>query len=149
MSRLTNWLADTGTTRPGASFGLLVLRLGLGGLIVLAHGWTKLSNYGVMSGQFADPIGLGPSLSFALTVFAEFFCGLAVVFGFLTRLAVVPLIIQFLVLEFIVHPADPWQTKEFVLLFLIPWVTLLFTGAGRYSIDFVMFRNRKMPAVVV
>jgi len=149
MRSLIRWLSDTGTSRPGPSFGLLLLRLGAGGLIVMAHGWSKLSNFGRMSTEFADLIGIGPAASLLLAVFAEFFCGLAVVFGFYTRLAVIPLIIQMFVLVFIVHAVDPWHSKEFALLFLIPWLTLLFTGAGRYSIDGVLSANMKTEKVIV
>jgi putative oxidoreductase len=146
---LRSWLSDTGTARPGPSFGLLIARLGFGGLILAAHGWSKLANFGAMSGQFADPIGLGTTTSLALTVFAQAFCGLALALGFLTRLAAIPLTIQMFVLIFIVHANDPWHNQEFALLFLLAWLTLLFTGAGRYSIDYVMFKNRRLPSVVV
>jgi len=34
-----------------------------------------------------------------------------------------------------VHAGDPWQRQEFALLFLVPFLTLVFTGPGHYSID--------------
>jgi putative oxidoreductase len=55
--------------------------------------------------------------------------------GAATRLAVIPLIINMSVIVFVVHADDPWQRQEFALLFLIPFLTLLFTGPGHFSID--------------
>jgi putative oxidoreductase len=119
------------------SLGLLFLRLGAGGMMMTAHGWAKLSKWGEMSATFPDPLGIGSSsISLAMAIFAEFFCSLAVVLGFLTRLAVIPLMTTMLVAAFIIHWEDPWNKKEFALLYFLPFLTLLFTGAGRFSIDY-------------
>lgn len=119
------------------TWGLLWLRVTVGALM-LTHGWGKLSNYGSMLDQFGDPIGLGPGVSLTLAVFAEFFCALGVVFGLLTRAAVIPLIITMLVAALIVHADDPFRRQEFALLYLIPFVTLLITGPGKMSLDRMM-----------
>jgi putative oxidoreductase len=42
-----------------------------------------------------------------------------------------------------VHWDDPFQKKEFALLFLIPFLTLIMTGAGKYSIDGWLARRRE------
>ncbi len=134
------------------SIGLLILRLGFGGFL-MTHGWGKLQmllagNYA----EFGDPIGLGPGVSLTLITFAEFFCSLAVAVGLLTRLAAVPVVIGMGVAAFVFHAADPWTmgraaelfmagqadswaSKEPALLFLLAFLTLIFTGAGRYSLD--------------
>lgn len=116
------------------SIGLLILRLGVGALMV-THGWGKLANFGEMATRFSDPLGLGSTVTLVLVVFAEFFCALLVMLGAVTRLAVIPLIINMSVIAFVVHADDPWQRQEFALLFLIPFLTLLFTGPGQFSID--------------
>lgn len=118
--------------------GLLLLRVSVGFLMLYSHGWGKLTNYGGLLEGFPDPIGLGVPVSVFLTVFAEFFCSLGLIFGLLTRLAVIPLAVTMLVALFVVHADDPWGKKEFVLLYLIPFITLLFTGAGRYSLDSIL-----------
>jgi len=117
------------------SIGLLILRLGTAGLLLYGHGWSKLVHFGERLGTFANPIGLGPEVSFVLVVFAEVVCSLLVIFGLLTRLAVIPLLIFFVVAAFVQHLHDPWPRKEVPILFAIPFLTLLFTGAGRYSLD--------------
>jgi putative oxidoreductase len=120
------------------SLGLLVLRLGAGGLLFGAHGWSKLMNIAERAPKFADPIGLGPSMSFGLVVFAEVLCTAFVMVGLLTRLSTVPILIFLGVAAFIQHANDPWLRRELPLLFAVPFLALLFTGAGRFSLDAIM-----------
>lgn len=125
------------------SLGLLILRLGAGGLLLYGHGWGKLAHYAERAPQFADPIGLGPVASFTLVVFAEALCSLFVILGLATRLAAIPVIIFLLVAFFIQHAADPFAKKELALAYLVPFLTLLLTGGGRFSLDTLMGRKRK------
>ncbi len=116
-------------------WGLLLLRVGVGLLMLLGHGWPKLSNFSTMLEQFPDPIGLGAGLSLTLATFAEFLCSILILVGLFTRLASIPLIINMLVALFFVHMGDPWIRQERVLLYLVLYLTLLLAGAGRFSID--------------
>lgn len=133
-----NWLDDTtqkAKQEKLKDIGLLVLRLTAAGMMLFGHGFDKLVNFSAKAEHFADPLGLGMTTSLVLAVFAEFFCSVAILFGFLTRYATIPLIITMLVAAFIVHGDDPWSKKEFALVYLVPFLTLLFSGAGRYSVD--------------
>ncbi|MCH9024623.1 MAG: DoxX family protein [candidate division Zixibacteria bacterium] len=123
-------------------FGLLFLRMSVGLFIVFGHGWDKLMNFGTMSTQFPDPIGMGSTVSLALVVFAEVFCGLAFALGLVTRFSALPLIIFMLVGAAVFHADDPWQKKEFALLYLIPFVTVFLSGPGKYSLDRILFKNK-------
>lgn len=138
MKRVINWLlGDNALMKKGnsASLGLLVLRLGVGLMMALGHGWGKLSTFSEQASQFADPLGMGSSLSLGLTVFAEFFCALAIAIGLITRGAVIPVIITMLVAVFVIHSDDPWGKKEMGILYLVPFITLLITGPGKFSLD--------------
>jgi putative oxidoreductase len=125
------------------SIGLLILRLGMSGYM-MTHGWGKLQMLlGGEFEQFGDPIGVGKTLSLILAVFGEFVCPALVALGLFTHLASIPVVITMAVAAFIVHAADPWTmgagaSKEPALLFLIPFLALVFTGAGRLSIDAVL-----------
>ena len=125
-----------------APVGLLILRVGLGGMMLGAHGLGKLTGFAEKSATFGDPLGVGSATSLALAVFAEFFCSLAVVFGLATRLAAVPLVITMLVAAGIVHADDPWGRKEFPLLYAIGFATLIFTGPGKLSLDHLIAGRR-------
>ena len=121
---------------------LLILRLGMGGVMLFSHGWGKLSQFNVMSAHFPDPLGVGSTLSLALAVFAEFFCALAVSLGILTRYTVLPLIVTMAVAAFIVHGGDPFAKKEMALLYLVGYVVIALAGSGKYSLDSVIKRQR-------
>lgn len=125
------------------SAGLLVLRLGAGGLLIYGHGWAKITKFAERAPKFADPIGLGSEASFALVVFAEVFCSAAVMLGLGTRLAAVPIVIFTLVAVFVQHAADPFTDKEKALLYGVPMVALILTGGGRYSLDAVIGKLRR------
>ncbi len=134
------------------SVGLLILRVGVGGFLA-THGWGKLQM--LLSGgaaQFGDPVGLGPTLSLALVTLSEFVCALLLVAGLATRLAAVPPVTSMSVAAFVVHAANPWTmetaaraffagaskdwfSKEPALLYLIPVLSLAFTGGGKFSLD--------------
>lgn len=145
------------------SVGLLILRVGIGAYM-LTHGWDKLQM--LLAGEhdtFGDPIGLGKWMSLLLAMLAEFICAMLVIAGLATRLAVILLVIAMGVAAFVVHSSDPftmgegarlfmegkaktWASKEPALLYLIPFLTLFFTGAGRFSMDGLIvpwWRRRK------
>lgn len=119
--------------------GLLMMRLSISTMMLFGHGFEKLVNFTDKAANFPDPLGIGSAGSLALVVFAEFFCSMAIAFGIFTRYAVVPLIMTMLVAAFVIHGDDPWGRKEIALIYLIPYVSLLFAGSGRYSLDRKLF----------
>ena len=142
MKRLL-FSGDQSVHSTSASWGLLVLRVGIGLTLMLGHGWGKLSGFDSMAAKFADPYGFGATMSLALAVFAEFFCSLLIVTGTFTRLATIPLIITMLTAFFIIHGGDPFARKELAFMYLVPFVTLLITGPGRFSIDYLLSGKRE------
>lgn len=114
--------------------GLLLARVAAGGLMLL-HGTPKLMNFSARWHKFGDPLGLGPEVSFILCVFAEFFCAVFVVAGAFTRVALIPLFVNMVVIVFIVHGSDPIKDKELAIFFLTLFTALFFTGPGKFSID--------------
>jgi len=123
--------------------GLLILRLSAGGLM-LSHGIPKLVK--LFDGNpiaFGDPIGFGPEVSLALAVFSEVLCALLIIFGWATRLATIPLIVTMFIAYFIVHGPDSFQSKELSLFYLLVYLVVLLTGAGKYSIDFLTKRRKE------
>ncbi|MGC3977556.1 MAG: DoxX family protein [Paludibacteraceae bacterium] len=121
-------------------FGLLVFRLIIG-FFMLSHGWQKLSNFGEMSQQFPPMLGLSSQVGLSLIIFAEFFCSIALILGLFTRLATIPLIIGMSVAAFLAHSGQPFGARELPLLYLGMYVVLLLTGAGKISIDKVLYRK--------
>lgn len=123
--------------------GLLVLRLSLGGMLMIGHGWGKLKGFTGMMHQFPDPIGLGSTVSLTLVVFAEFFCAAAVILGLLTRLSAIPIFIAMVVAGLVFHEADPWQKKELALAFASSALVLTIMGGGKFSLDHALRLTRR------
>ncbi|MBC7947097.1 MAG: DoxX family protein [Chitinophagaceae bacterium] len=119
------------------SLGLFILRA-FGGGLLLPHGLDKMNKFGEMAPTFMDPFGIGPSVSLALLIFAEFFCSIFLILGLFTRLACIPLIIAMVVALFIAHKGHIFTDGEHAALYLGIYVTLLFTGPGKFSIDKVI-----------
>lgn len=126
---------DVNTGSRKIDIGLLVLRLGVGSFMLFGHGWGKLASFSEKADAWADPIGMGPTLSLSLAIFAEFFCSLGLITGIATRLAAIPLLTTMLVAAGIVHANDPWAKQEFALLYAWIFITLIFAGPGKFSVD--------------
>jgi putative oxidoreductase len=127
-----------------AGWGALALRIPVG-IIFAAHGAQKLfgwfGGYGLEgTGQWMDSIGLAPGYWMALLAgAAEFFGGLALIAGLLVRPAAASLAVAMLVAIFSVHiDKGLFVDKngyEYALALMAVAVALVFSGAGRVSVD--------------
>lgn len=130
-----------------AGWDALALRIPVG-IIFAAHGAQKLfgwfGGYGLEgTGQWMDSIGLSPGYLMALLAGgAEFFGGLALIAGLLVRPASAVLAFAMLIAIFSVHIGNGLFMSnngyEFGLALLAVSVSLVFSGAGRASIDRVL-----------
>ena len=126
---------------------LTILRV-VSGTIFAAHGAQKLFVYGLDGvagsfGQMGIPLAgiVGPAVAFL-----EFFGGLALVLGLLTRPVAVGLAAVMLGALFSVHlPAGFFLPNgyEFVLALFGAAATLAVTGAGRLSLDALLLARRR------
>jgi len=119
----------------------LLLRLLFGGLFTY-YGYLKLDSYNEILPMFGDIIGIGSKLSFNLVIFAEFFCGILVAIGFLTRLSVIPIFITMIVAFFVAHAKDPFTVKALAFVFLWLSVVIFILGSGKFSVDWLLFRKK-------
>jgi putative oxidoreductase len=120
---------------------LLLLRLTVGAFM-LTHGLGKfLTLFGDAPIHFRDPIGVGVTASLALAVFSEVFCSIFLMIGFVTRLSAIPLLITMLVATFIVHANDGFGKQELPLLYAITYLVIAITGAGKYSVDNLIYKR--------
>lgn len=134
-------LLGIGPNSVRSSTALLLLRVGLGALM-LVHGIPKmimLSGGGDIS--FPAVLGMNAEISLLLTVIAEVLCSLLIIIGLATRFAVVPLIVTMLVAVFVVHGADPFANKELAIMYLLGYTVLMIGGSGKYSVDYLMLRS--------
>ena len=113
---------------------LLLFRLTVG-LLMMHHGYEKLINFGAQHAKFMSFLGMGSTFSYAMVIFAEFFCALFIVIGLFTRLSAIPLIITMAVALFKTHNGDVFGEGEHATLFLVSYVVLLLIGPGKISVD--------------
>jgi len=122
----------------------LALRVPVG-IIFVAHGAQKLfgafGGYGLEgTGQWMASVGLNPGYLMALLAGgAEFFGGLALIFGLLVRPAAAALAVTMIVAISSVHFENGLFLSnngyEYGLALLAASLSLVFTGAGRASFD--------------
>jgi putative oxidoreductase len=137
---MLNKIFQTTSSEPLQSLGLLLFRLVFGGFMALGHGLPKLLSYAEKASDFPDPLGIGSPISMAAAIAAELFCGLLLVLGLTTRLAVLPLIFTMAMVAFVIHGDGPLflpaaGAKEPALMYLFAFVVFLFTGPGKFSLD--------------
>jgi putative oxidoreductase len=124
------------------NFALLFLRLAVS-VLMIPHGYDKLMNYATMKTQFMPFMGLSAAAALALVIFAELFCSIFLVLGFATRLSAFILSINMAVAVFMAHAGDVFGKGQSAMLFLIPYIFLLITGPGAYSIDALITKKRR------
>ncbi|MEP0074028.1 MAG: DoxX family protein [Marinomonas sp.] len=127
-----------------AGLSAFILRVPIG-IILAAHGAQKLfawfGGYGLAgTGQWMASIGLEPGYLMALLAgSAEFFGGLALALGLLTRPAAVLTAFTMLVAIFSVHISHGLFASnngyEYALVLFVASISLAIQGAGSYSID--------------
>ena len=126
--------------------GLAILRV-VAGLVFVAHGGQKLFVYG-LGGVTAGFMEMGIPLAAVaapLVALVEFFGGLALIAGLLTRLAAVGLAITMLgAIAFVHLPAGFFlpNGSEFALILFAAATALALSGAGEFSLDGLRARRR-------
>jgi putative oxidoreductase len=122
-----------------SSLCLLLMRVVFGGGMLVGHGWGKLTNFGSAVEGFPDPLGIGSFMSLLGAVLAETVFAALVTAGFLTRVALVPLIFTMAIAAFMIHGGDPLfgpgPAKEMALLYMFGYIVILIGGPGRFSVD--------------
>ena len=148
------------TRRWPADIAALCLRVAAG-LIFFPHGWSKIAGEGGAAAFAADlatnyhlPAFLGH-----LAAWSELAGGALLILGLLTRLDAFLLACTMFVAAFVVQLPDalyevqPGAIKTFVALraietplaLLAICLALVFTGAGRFSLDYLLFRGMRRP----
>lgn len=124
----------------GPSFGLLALRAAAG-LGLMIHGIPKIQNpFGWMG-----PDAATPGLLLALAAVSEFLGGIGIAIGLLTRPAALGILCTMCVATWThIAKGDPFVgagSYELPLVYACLGLFLLLNGAGRFSLDSVLFHK--------
>ncbi|NLC69768.1 MAG: DoxX family protein [Desulfuromonadaceae bacterium] len=128
------------------NWGLLLLRVGIGGSMIFFHGYAKLTGGPEVWEQVGASMGIFgihtmPMLWGALAAMAEFFGSLLLIFGILFRPAALGLAGTMVVAVFhhlhlpADHAAAGWAGASHALELACVYTALLLTGPGRFRIS--------------
>lgn len=147
---------DCGTRDSVASLGLAALRMMIGLMMLIGHGIPKIKNYATLKDFFYVPDffplnQMTPAVSLMACIGAEVAAAALLVVGLATRPAAFVLGFCMVVAAFGVMGASPWfqssptlvETKEIALLYLVPMLAIILSGAGGYSLDAALHTDNK------
>ena len=152
---MRKFLLDCGTRDATASLGILALRVMLGLMMLVGHGMPKLLGFATLKNGFFVPDlfplkYMSPPVSLMACIGAEVVAALLIIVGLATRPAAFVLGFNMVVAAFGVLTAAPWflgpaaaMAKEPALLYLIPLLAIILTGAGSWSLDAALYRESK------
>ncbi|HUQ64923.1 MAG TPA: DoxX family protein [Flavitalea sp.] len=127
-------LISTGYSTSVFNLALFILRIG-SGILMIHHGYDKLVHFNAYSPKFMHFLGASGAISLALVIFAEFFCSIFMMLGLFTRLACIPLLVDTFFAVAKGHHYDVMGDGEHASLFFLIYLTILFIGPGRISVD--------------
>ena len=125
----------------GVSLVLLLLRLFFGALFFM-HGLDKLTHFNELSDVYPSVLGLGSYTTLMITVFCEFACSMFFIAGCITRIILLPMIVEMAVAFFDIHDGM-MPEGELSLIYMIVFLGIFLTGPGRYSVDYLIDRTVK------
>jgi putative oxidoreductase len=113
---------------------MLFLRLTLG-ILLLHHGYQKMTHFQETEGFMINFLGLGKAISTSLVIFSEVFCSALVILGLFTRFAVFVNLFSMSIAFIMVKHWDGFGHGEIDLVYIIGYFTILLCGPGRISVD--------------
>lgn len=126
--------------------GRLFLRLFVG-IMLLQFGIRQIGDFDILVQSFPSVIGMSPEASLHSLILIEIVCSLFIMFGFLTRLMIIPPFISMIVAEHyllsVVSKTAPylisWDQPGYLpVMFLGIYFFLLLVGPGKISVDYFL-----------
>lgn len=114
---------------------MLILRVGVGMLILSKHGIEKLFSFNYMLEIFPDPIGIGKLPSLIFSLITDGICTIMIAIGLFTRISSFLICINLLVAFILVHNGniiDPHG--ELVVVYFVATLIIFLYGPGKINI---------------
>jgi putative oxidoreductase len=139
------------TTPSQQQLGLAIIRIVVG-IVFIAHGVQKIFvfGFGGVSGAFAKMGVPVPGLTGPLVALLEFFGGIALIIGLLSRLAALGFAVEMLGAILLIHLANGFFAPtgyEFPLTLFAASIAIAIGGSGSLSIDAAIASRRGTSTV--
>ncbi len=132
------------------NLGILFLRLGVGLSFAIIYGWEKITAGPELWGKIGSSMGnlginFAPEFWGFMSAFAEFGCAILLIIGLFTRPAAFLMAFNMMVaLVFHFSRLDPWNVIAYPLQMFIVFSSLIFIGAGKFSLDYYLTSKSKI-----
>lgn len=126
--------------------GRLFLRLFVG-LMLMQFGIRQWMHFDQAVQSFPAVFGMSADLSLCILIAVEIVCSLFIMFGFITRIMIIPPFVAMVIAEYqLLHDAEvafpyelSWEQPGYVpVLFLGIYFFLLLVGPGKISVDYFL-----------
>ena len=124
--------------------GIALVRIAAG-VMLIYHGWQLFERYdmNVFSELLFNMAMPFPEAMAYTGKIVELIGGVFLILGLFTRLMTAILFATFMTITFAVGEGKIFSDNQLPFLYALISLTFFFTGAGRISIDFILFMNRK------
>lgn len=128
------------------NLGRLFLRLFVG-IMLMQFGIRQLARFYELQEHFPAVLGMGSEASLIVMICIELICSLFIMFGFLTRLMILPPFIAMILAEYhLLHNSAveatyllDWQQEGYLpIMFLGIYFFLALVGPGKISVDYFL-----------
>ncbi|MCX7877619.1 MAG: DoxX family protein [Ignavibacteria bacterium] len=129
-------------------FGLLIIRIGIGVAFIFIHGWGKFFGGPERWSKLGEAMGnLGitfyPVFWGFMASVAEFGGGILLILGLFTRTtSAFMAFTMFVATVMHLSKLDPWNKVIYPVELLVVFLGLIFLGAGKYSLDYILFDKK-------
>lgn len=126
-------------------YGAIFLRLIIGWRLIYGtqdnvFSWDQMIEFR----NFLDQLNvMFPLTAAVVSVYAQFICGILYVVGAYVRVAALVMIINFIAALIIAHIGVGFLDSFDALMMLFGSIFFVFYGAGKFSVDKLIFRNNK------
>lgn len=126
------------------NMGRLFLRLFVG-IMLIQFGVRQIMQFDTLKDVFPAVLGMSAETSLVVMIIIELLCSLFIMFGFLTRLMVLPPFIAMMMAEYYLYnnyvsnAVADWMTPGFLpIMFLGIYFFILLVGPGKISVDYFL-----------
>ena len=146
LSRLIKTIYFKSTGYSYANMGRLFLRLFIG-IMLMQFGVRQIDHFDTLKDVFPGVIGMTSHASLIVMICIEIVCSTFIMFGFLTRIMILPPFIAMILSEYyLLHDYVgeapyllDWQQLGYVpILFMGIYFFLLLVGPGKISVDYFL-----------